>query len=136
MIALSIAAGTATPLTIADSGTGTYVLVAFEPGTRQRDNAFATSRWADGGALVSSTLGLQSMDLVVRINAATPAAVVAAGSVLDAALGQYSYTITATMAAGAATYTCLPASSTALAYDPVQFRNGTGVLSASIPRQP
>lgn len=125
------------PLTINDTGTGTYVLQALNPGTRVRDNAVATSRWLDGGQLVSSRVDLVTLDLVVRINAASVPAVLTAADDLDAALGQFGYTITQAVSGAitTTTYTCMPAS-TSFAYDPVQLRANTSVFSASIPRQP
>lgn len=125
------------PLTINDTGTGTYVLSAFTPGAKARDNAIAASRWLDGGQLVSSRVDILTMDLVVRINASSVAALTAAADVLDEALGQYGYTITQTIAGAltATTYTCMPAS-TSFPYDPVAFRAGTSLFTASIPRQP
>lgn len=141
MITLSISRTNLTvpdvPLTINDSGAGTYVLVALQPGAKARDNAIASSRWIDGGALVSTKVDLLSLDLVVRINAATVPLLLAAADTLDTALAQRSYTITQQVsgAVTATTYTCLPAS-TNFPYDPVQFRAGTGVFTATILRQP
>lgn len=125
------------PLTINDAGTGTYVLVALDAGTRVRDNAIAASRWLDGGQLVSSRVDLVSLSLSVRVNASTVPTILSAADALDAALGQFGYTITQAVAGAITptTYTCLPAS-TSFAYDPVQLRAGTGVLTASIPVQP
>jgi len=125
------------PLTVNDTGTGTYVLSAFAPGTKARDNAVATSRWIDGGQLVSSRVDVLTMDLVVRINAASVAALKTAADELDAALGQFDYTITeaVTGALTSTVYTCLPAS-TSFPYDPIGFRAGTSLFTASIPRQP
>jgi hypothetical protein len=125
------------PLTINDSGSGTYVLVSFEPGSRARNNAIARSRWIDGGQLVSSTTDVLTMDLVVRINAASTAALKDAADALDAALSQFGYTITEqiTGAITSTVYTCMPAN-TSFPYDPVQFRAGTALFTASIPRQP
>jgi hypothetical protein len=125
------------PLTISDTGTGTYVLSAFTPGAKARDNTIATSRWLDGGQLVSTRVDILTMDMVVRINAASVSALKTAADALDAALGQFDYTITETIA-GALTptvYTCMPAS-TSWPYDPVAFRAGTSLFTASIPRQP
>ena len=125
------------PLTINDSGTGTYVLTSFTPGAKGRDNSYAASRWLDGARLVSSRTELLTMDMVVRINAATVPLLTDAAVVLDAALDQFGYTITEAISGALTTtaYTCLPAS-TSFPYDPVQFRRGTGLFSASIPRQP
>lgn len=126
-----------TPLTISDSGTGTYVLVSMDPGARLRENAVAKSRWIDGGQLVSTRTDLLTLELVVRINATGMAAVKAAADALDEALNQWGFTITETVtgAITSSTFTCLPAT-TAFAYDPVQFRANTGLFTASIPRQP
>ena len=127
----------ALPLTINDSGTGTYVLVSMEPGARAKDNAYARSRWLDGAQLVSTRQDLLSLDLVIRINAAGMAALKAAAEALDDAFDQWSYTITETIS-GAVTstvYTCCPAN-TAFGYDPIQFRANTALYTASVPRQP
>ena len=125
------------PLTINDTGTGTYVLVAFQPGARVKDNAIAESRWLDGGQLVSTKTSILTMDLVLRVNASTVPAILAAAAALDEAFDQYGYTITEAVSGAltSTTYTCLPAS-TSFPYDPVQFRAGTGLYTASIPRQP
>lgn len=125
------------PLTITDSGTGTYVLVSYAPGAKQRDNAIAKSRWLPGGALVSTKTDILTMDLVVRINAASVPALLAAAATLDEALDQFGFTITEQVAGAltSTTYTCLPAN-TSFPYDPILFRAGMGLFTASIPRQP
>lgn len=125
------------PLTINDSGTGTYVLVSMEPGVRAKDNAYARSRWLDGAQLVSTRQDLLSLELVIRINANGMAALKAAAEALDDAFDQWSYTITEQVAGavGSTIYTCCPAN-TAFGYDPVQFRANTGIYTASVPRQP
>lgn len=127
----------ALPLTINDTGTGTYVLESFTPGARQRDNAIATSRWLSGGALVSTRTEIVTMDLVVQVRAASTQAIIDAAATLDEALNQYGFTITEQVsgAVTSTTYTCLPAS-TSFPYDPVMFRAGMGTFTASIPRQP
>ena len=141
MISLSITRDAldtpALPLSLADSGTGTYVIVSFDPGVKARDNTIARSRWIDGGQLTSSRVDILTLDLVVRINAASTAAVIAAADTLDEALGQFGYTITLTTTGALSTtdYTCMPAT-TALAWDPVQLRKYTALFTASIPRQP
>lgn len=141
MISLSITRDALTPptlpLSIADTGTGTYVLVSFDPGVRLRDNAVARSRWIDGGQLVSSRVDLLTLELVVRINAASTTAVITAADALDDALGQFGYTISRTLTGELTptTYTCMPAT-TALSWDPVQLRKYTALFTASIPRQP
>ena len=127
----------ALPLTISDSGTGTYVLMDMSPGARAKDNVFARSRWLDGAALVSTRTDLLTLDLVIRINATGMSAIKTAAEALDEAFDQWSYTITEQVS-GALTstvYTCSPAN-TAFAYDPVQFRANTGLYTASVPRQP
>ena len=125
------------PLTITDSGTGTYVLVAYAPGAKAKDNAIAKSRWLPGGALVSTKTDILTMDLVVRVNAATVPALITAAEALDEALDQFGYTITEQVSGAltSTTYTCLPAN-TSFPYDPILFRAGMGLFTASIPRQP
>ena len=127
----------ALPLTLNDTGTGTYVVQSFAPGAKARDNAYATSRWLDGGALTSTRVDIMTMDLVVQVRAASTQAIIDAAEVLDEALGQYAYTITqqVTGAITSTQYACMPAS-TSFPYDPVMFRAGLGVFTASIPRQP
>jgi len=127
----------ALPLTITDSGTGTYVLVSYEPGSRVKENAVAQSRWLDGGQLVSTRQSILTMDMVLRIRAASVSALKTAASALDDAFDQFGYTITEQVAGAitSTTYTCLPAN-TSFPHDPVLFRAGMGVYTASIPRQP
>ena len=125
------------PLTINDSGTGTYVLVSFAPGAKQRDNAMAKSRWLDGGQLVSTRTDIVTMDLTVQVRGASTQAIIDAAAVLDEALDQYGFTITQQIVGAITTteYTCMPAN-TSFPYDPVMFRAGLGMFTASIPRQP
>ena len=87
MIALSISRDSLglLPLSIADSGTGTYVLIAMEPGRKERANAVAESRWLPGGTLASSRLTVLTFDLSVRIYAATVPALQQAAADLDEA---------------------------------------------------
>lgn len=125
------------PLTISDSGTGTYVLVSYAPGAKSRENAVAQSRWLDGGALVSTRTSILTMDLVVQVRGASVSAILDNAAILDEALDQFGYTITEQVA-GALTstqYACMPAN-TSFPYDPVMFRAGLGMFTASIPRQP
>ena len=141
MISLSISRDSLTPpltpLSIADAGTGTYVLMSFNPGQRLRDNAIAESRWIDGGSLTSSKVGLLTMQMTLMIRAASLSALETAAADLDEALGQFSYTITQTTAGAltTTTYTCMPAS-TSLDYDPALLRNSMGLFTATIPVQP
>ena len=125
------------PLTINDSGTGTYVLMDMNPGVIAKDNVFARSRWIDGAALVSTRKDVLTLDLVIRINATGMAAIKAAAEALDDAFDQWSYTITESVTGSltSTVYTCSPAN-TAFGYDPVQFRANTGLYTASVPRQP
>jgi hypothetical protein len=125
------------PLTINDSGTGTYVLVSFGPGSKQRDNSYARSRWLDGGQLVSTRTDIVTMDLAVQVRGSTTQAIIDAAEVLDQALNQYAYTLTQSISGALTTtvYECDPAN-TSFPYDPILFRAGMGLFSASIPRQP
>ena len=141
MISLSISRTGLTvpglPLTISDNGTGTYVLVSYAPGARVKDNALAQSRWLDGAQLVSTKQSILTMDMVVQVRAASTSAILTAAAALDDAFDQYGYTITESISGAltTTTYTCLPAN-TSFPYDPVLFRAGLGVFTASIPRQP
>ena len=124
------------PYTITDTGTSGPVLVAFQPGAISRENVVATSRWVDGGALVSTRTEMTSMDLVVRLYSTSYAQLRTDAETLGDALGQYGYTITETPTTGSArTYTCLPAS-WQMEMSPPELRRFTALFTASIPRQP
>ena len=125
------------PLTISDGGTGTYVLVSFAPGAKQRDNAYAQSRWLDGGQLVSTRTDIVTMDLAVQVRGSSTQAIIDAAEALDQALDQFAYTVTQSVTGALTTtvYDCMPAN-TSFPYDPVMFRAGLGMFTASIPRQP
>ena len=135
MISLSLSNGTATAISITDQGSSGYVLVAMNPGQVSRDNTYAESRWLDGGALVSTRDGLGSLDVVVQVWGTSLADTLTKVATLGSALGQYTYTVTASYSGGSAVYTAMPASYS-VSYDPNYLRNHMPVLTASIPRQP
>ena len=135
MISLSISNGTATPLTITDTGTTGYVLVALNPGGMLRDNAVATSRWLDGGALVSTRDEMATMEATIQTWGSSVSDVMTKVATLGSALGQWSYTVTASYSGGSAVYTAMPANY-AVSYDPDFLRNNVALVTASIPRQP
>ena len=125
------------PLTVADSGSTGAVIVAWQPKSKERENTVARSRWLKGGPLTSTRDEIVGMTLSVQLWASTPALLDQAVDVWDAALGQFSYTITETTT-GALTpkvYACQPAS-WAVDNDPVMIRAGLVILTAQIPRQP
>lgn len=125
------------PLTANDFGTTGAVVAAWQPSRKERDNAVARSRWLSGGSLVSTRDEIVGMDLVMRLYASSHTLIRSAVDEWDAALGQFSYTITETIT-GAITptvYDCQPAS-WQVDNDPVAIRAGFVILTASIPRQP
>lgn len=124
------------PYTITDTGTSGPVLVAFQPGAIQRENAIATSRWIDGGALVSTRTEMTALSLTVRLWSTSYAQLRTDADTLGDALGQYSYTITETPTTGAArVYTCMPAS-WQMEMNPADLQKFTALFTASVPRQP
>jgi len=129
------------PLTIANSGrtAGTYVLTAggWNPGAVERENSYARSRWLPGAQLVSTRDELMALSLTVRLWSDSVPNLRTMADTLGEALGQFSYTITENVT-GALTpriYDCMPASYS-IDSDPVQWRQFTTTLTASIPRQP
>ena len=142
MISLSIDRSSLglTPLPLVDSGrtAGTYVVTAdgWAPGAVIAENDYAQSRWLDGGQIVSTRREIVTMSLVVRLWASTLPGLTTMVDTLAAALGQRSYTITETgLATLPRTWSCF-AASVVPAYDPVQLRQFTTIVTASIPRQP
>jgi hypothetical protein len=135
VITLTLSNGTATPITITDSGASGYVLVSVSPGGAVRDNTYATSRWLDGAALTSTRDEMTSVDAVIQTWGTSLADSITKVATLGSALGQYTYTVTAAYAGGSAVYTACPASYS-VTYDPNYMRNFLTVVTASIPRQP
>lgn len=135
MISLTLSNGTATPITITDSGATGYVLVSMNPGQTIRDNTYATSRWVDGAALTSTRDEMTALDVVVQVWGSSLADSITKTDTLGSALGQYDYTVTAAYSGGSAVYTAVPASYS-VSYDPNYLRNFLTVVTASIPRQP
>jgi hypothetical protein len=135
MISLTLSNGTATPITITDTGQSGYVLVALNPGQTIRDNTYATSRWVDGGALVSTRDEMTTLDAVIQTWGTSISDVMTKVTTLGSALGQYTYTVTAAYTGGSAVYTACPASYS-ISYDPNYLRNFLTVVTTSIPRQP
>ena len=135
MISLTVTTGTASTLSITDSGQSGYVLAAMNPGQTIRDNTYATSRWVDGAALTSTRDEMTALDVVVQTWGTSLADVMSKVTTLGSALGQYAYTVTAAWSGGSAVYTAMPASYS-VSYDPNYLRNYLTVVTASIPRQP
>jgi hypothetical protein len=128
------------PLTIGTTRTtGAYMLMAggWNPGTIERDNTYARSRWLSGASLVSTRDELTSLDLGVRIWGSSLSNMRQMVDDLGAALGQFSYQITETWSGNLTprVYDCCPASY-AVEADPDQWRQYTTIVTASIPRQP
>lgn len=134
MISLTLSIGTAT-MTIDDNGRSSYVLVSLNPGGVAYDNTYATSRWVNGAALVSSRKEMVAVDAVIQTWGTSLADVMTKVDTLGSALGQYSYTVSAVMAGTTAAYSASPASYS-VSYDPNYLRNFLTVVTTSIPRQP
>ena len=135
MISLTLSNGTATPITINDQGKTGYVLVSLDPGQTIRDNTYAESRWLSGGALTSTREDMTALSAVIQTWGTSLADTLTKVDTLGSALGQYSYTVTATYTGGSAVYTACPASYS-VSYDPNYLRNFLTVVTTSIPRQP
>lgn len=140
MISLTIDRSTAStpmmPLTITDTGTSGFVLAALDPGSVERDNAYARSRWLDGARLVSTRTELSSLSAVVQVWGSSPSDLQTKIAELGDAVNLFGYTITVTYSDGSSTaYTALPASYD-VAYDPNLLRSNMAVVSLSIPVQP
>ena len=135
MISLTLSNGTATPITITDSGASGYVLVSMSPGQTIRDNTYAASRWLSGAALTSTRDEMTALDAVVQCWGTSIADSFTKVATLGSALGQYAYTVTAAYTGGSAVYTACPASYS-VSYDPNYLRNFLSVVTTSIPRQP
>lgn len=128
----------ALPLTLADDGYGTYVIVDFDSGEAEPDLVTAPSKWLDGAGYVAHTLPLVVMPLIVRVYAPTYTEMRTATAALVAACrDQHRYTITETDPDGAVigSYDCLPARP-AVGGQPIEKIQGTQVVSLAIPRQP
>lgn len=135
MISLSISMGTATPVSVTDTGTSGYVLAAYSPGGVDADNALAQSRWLDGAALTSTRTNLTTIAASIQVWGTAYAHVMTQVDALGSALSQYSYTVTESYTGGSAVYTCLPASYEVV-YSPDTLRANMAVVNATIPRQP
>ena len=135
MISLTLSNGTATPITITDSGSSGYVLVSLDPGQTIRDNTYAESRWLSGAALTSTREDMTALSAVIQTWGTSLADTLTKVDTLGSALGQYAYTVTATYTGGSAVYTACPASYS-VSYDPNYLRNFLTVVTTSIPRQP
>jgi hypothetical protein len=135
VISLTLTAGTATPLTINDSGRSGYVLTALNPGRIDRDNTYAESRWMDGAALVSSRTTLTALDVGVQVWGTSLADLFSKVTTFGSVVGNDAYTVTAAYSGGSTVYTAMPASYS-VEYDPSLLRNFMAVITASIPRQP
>lgn len=135
MISLTIA-GTNGTVTMTDTGTSGYVLLTLDPGSNERDNAYARSRWLDGAYLVSSRTELNSIAASVQVWGTALSDVQTKIATLGSAIDAWGYTVTAAYAGGGSTvYTAMPASYD-VAYDPVLLSKNMAVVTLTIPVQP
>lgn len=125
------------PLTLADTGTTGNVIVRWEPNLPEREVAWARSRWLRGGSVVSSRDDIVGAELTFQIWGASSGAIWTTAGLWDAALAQFSYTITETRSGTLSpiVYGCAP-TSLRVANDSVTIRAGYVVASCVIPRQP
>jgi hypothetical protein len=130
----SIAIGS---ITLGTAGATNYELVEFVPGTVERDNVMAESRWLDGGSLVSSRRRMVTMRLVARVTGSTVGVAAANAQALADALDNdgAEFTITETIGSTSYTYDCLPAT-VSVGRDPVLMQGLCFIVTASIPAQP
>jgi len=134
MIALTITAGTGT-ISVTDSGTTGYVLESWNPGSVNRDNSYATSRWLDGASLTSSRTEITTLAASIQVWGTALADTLTKVATIGSALGQFSYTVTESHTGGSAVYTCMPADYS-IEYNPTTLRSNMAVINAVIPRQP
>lgn len=135
MITLTIA-GTNGTVTINDTGNSGYVLAALDPGSNERANTYATSRWLDGAYLTSSRTELSSLAATVQVWGTALSDVQAKIATLGSAVNAFGYTVTATYATGGSTvYQAMPASYD-VEYDPNWLRNSAAVVTLTIPVMP
>ena len=123
------------PLTAADSGTSGAVIIDWQPGDVEPDNEYAESAWLDGSSLARTRSGLITARLELRLYAASVSAVYTLQDSWRTALSQFSYTVTETFTGGSHVYNCCPAALSPTLVG-TQLRQGTLLLTASIPRQP
>lgn len=135
MISLTIA-GTNGTVSMTDTGTSGYVLLTLDPGSNERDNAYARSRWLDGAQLVSSRTELNSISAAVQVWGTAIMDVQTKIATLGSAIDAFGYTVTASYTGGGSTvYTAMPASYD-VAYDPVLLSQNMAVVTLNIPVQP
>ena len=139
MISLSVSRASLglTPLSLADTGNTGNVIVSWNPNLPEREVSWARSRWLDGASVTSSRDDIVGADLTFQIWGASAGAIWTTVALWDAALAQFSYTITETRSGSLSpiVYDCAPAS-LRVANDPVTIRAGFVVASCTIPRQP
>lgn len=136
MISLSISRPSpATALSVSDSGQSGLVLLSLAPGGKLRDNTIAKSRWLSGGMLTATRDEVVQMDARIRVWGTSQSDLLDGIAELDAALAQFSYTVTATYGSATTTYDAMPAD-WSIAYMPAELRKYAAVMTVSIPRQP
>ena len=127
------------PISIPDAlatGIPGIVLMTWQPGHSQADNVIATSRWMDGGSLVSTRRDVITLEASFRVEGTSLANLTARIDELTAALDQFSYTVTMTPTAGTpVVFQCMPASFGRV-WNADFMRANMDVVTASIPRQP
>lgn len=135
MMTLTIAGSNGT-VTATDSGQSGYVLLSVDPGTVSRDNAYATSRWLDGGYLVSSRTDLRSISATMQVWGTALSDVQTKVATLGSAVDAFTYTATVTYSGGgSAVYTAMPASY-GVTWDRDYLRHNAAIVTLNIPVQP
>lgn len=139
MISLSVSRASLglTPLTLADTGITGNVIVAWNPNLPEREVSWSRSRWLSGASQTSSRDDVVGADLTFQIWGASAGAIWTTAGLWDAALAQFTYTVTETRSGSLSpiVYDCAP-TSLRVASDPVTIRAGFVVASCTIPRQP
>lgn len=135
MIALTIA-GTNGTVTAADTGTSGYVIAALDPGSNERDNVYARSRWVDGAYLTSTRTELNSITVAMQVWGSSLSDLQTKINTLGSVVNAWGYTVTAAYTGGGSTvYTAMPASYD-VAYEPSMLRTNMAVVTLNIPVQP
>ena len=134
MLSLTIAGSNGT-VTATDTGQSGYVLLSVDPGTVSRENAYATSRWLDGGYLVSSRTDLRVLSATLQVWGTTLADVQSKVTTLGSAVDAFTYTTTVSYSGGSAVYTSMPASY-GVTWDRDYLRHNAAIVTLTIPVQP
>lgn len=103
------------------------------------DNTYATSRWVDGAALISSRWEIASTTLRIRVKGSSTSDLYSKINSLVSLVSSFSYTLAVTVGGATRTYDCLPASvqiGDGGAFTSVGARNTQQIVTITIPRQP